>query len=198
MNDVQLKAQMEHVEQVIRTERFQGMTGLGGEIPFWVAPYPAELNETLEVELGLMVGRLASDGIRLCSIDLYALSMDLLGSVMGMEDWARLEEKKGGRKMIKRLHSALDIQRVLIPAITEKLHASQASALVLHGVGKVFPFIRSHTVLNNLQSEVTHCPTLMFFPGEYDNTSLKLFGRLKDDNYYRAFNIFDFNLNETA
>ena len=198
MNDVQLKAQIGHVEQVIRTDRFRQMTGLGGEIPFWVAPYPAALNEPLELELQLMVERLKNDEIKVCAIDLYELSTQLLGEIMSMEDWAQLEKKKGGRKMIKRLHSAIDIQRVLIPAITERLHSSEAQALLLFGVGKVFPFIRSHSVLNNLQSEVTHCPTLMFFPGQYDNTSLNLFGRLKDDNYYRAFNIFDFNLNETT
>ncbi|HAB28695.1 MAG TPA: DUF1788 domain-containing protein, partial [Xanthomarina gelatinilytica] len=32
--------------------------------------------------------------------------------------------------------------------------------------------------------------TVAFFPGEYNGHSLNLFGKLKDDNYYRAFNIF--------
>jgi hypothetical protein len=57
-------------------------------------------------------------------------------------------------------------------------------------VGRVFPFIRSHIVLNNLQSAVKNIPTLMFFPGEYSGKSLKLFDLLADDNYYRANNIF--------
>jgi hypothetical protein len=62
--------------------------------------------------------------------------------------------------------------------------------LFIKGVGKVFPFIRSHIVLNNLQSAVKNIPTLMFFPGEYSGKSLKLFNLLEDDNYYRANNIF--------
>ncbi len=37
-------------------------------------------------------------------------------------------------------------------------------------------------------------PTVMFFPGIYDGTSLSLFGKLKDDNYYRAFNLETINL----
>jgi hypothetical protein len=37
---------------------------------------------------------------------------------------------------------------------------------------------------------------VMFFPGDYSHSleegaSLDLFGRLHDDKYYRAFNIFD-------
>ena len=58
----------------------------------------------------------------------------------------------------------------------------------------MFP-IRSHNVLNNLQSR-SRKPMLMFFPGRYEQSdtlgsSLVLFGRLKDDQYYRAKNILE-------
>jgi hypothetical protein len=67
--------------------------------------------------------------------------------------------------------------------------------LFISGVGEVFPYIRSHNVLNNLQSSAKDRPTVMFFPGTYTQSletgaSLDLFGRLHDDKYYRAFNIF--------
>jgi len=67
--------------------------------------------------------------------------------------------------------------------------------IFLSGVGEVFPYIRSHNVLNNLQSTAKDKPTVMFFPGAYTHSlesgaSLDLFGRLHDDKYYRAFNIF--------
>ena len=67
--------------------------------------------------------------------------------------------------------------------------------MFITGVGEVFPYIRSHTVLNNLQSTAKNKPTVMFFPGEYsqsleEGSSLNLFGKLIDDNYYRAFNIY--------
>jgi hypothetical protein len=29
----------------------------------------------------------------------------------------------------------------------------------------------------------------MFYPGRYDGLSLKLFNKLSDDNYYRAFRL---------
>ena len=66
----------------------------------------------------------------------------------------------------------------------------------LTGIGEVFPYIRSHNVLNNLQSVVVGRPMLMFFPGRYEQSntlgsSLVLFGRLKDDQYYRAKNILE-------
>ena len=71
--------------------------------------------------------------------------------------------------------------------------------LFLTGVGEVFPYLRSHTILNNLQSVATEKPTVLFFPGEYRHTieegsSLELFGLLRDDKYYRAFNIYHFQI----
>jgi len=89
----------------------------------------------------------------------------------------------------------LDPETRLIPAIAEKMAHEEYDVMFITGVGEVFPYIRSHTVLNNLQSTAKDKPTVMFFPGEYTHslekgTSLDLFGRLHDDMYYRAFNIY--------
>jgi hypothetical protein len=93
------------------------------------------------------------------------------------------------------LQSVLDSEHHLIPAIAEKMHNEDFDVMFITGVGEVFPYIRSHTVLNNLQSAAKDKPTIMFFPGDYSQSdekgsSLNLFGNLLDDNYYRAFNIY--------
>ncbi len=80
-------------------------------------------------------------------------------------------------------------------AIANRITGAEYDVMFLLGVGEVFPFIRSHNVLNNLQSTAKEKPTVMFFPGDYTHSlesgaSLELFGRLHDDKYYRAFNIF--------
>ena len=73
---------------------------------------------------------------------------------------------------------------------------SLLGCLFLTGIGEVFPFVRSHTVLNNLQTVVSEKPMLMFFPGRYEvsatqGSALVLFGQLKDDSFYRAKRILD-------
>ena len=88
---------------------------------------------------------------------------------------------------------------VLIPEIGKRLASQSFDVLFLSGVGEVFPYIRSHNVLNNLQSTAKEKPTLMFFPGNYTHAlasgaSLDLFGILHDDKYYRAFNIFNYEV----
>jgi hypothetical protein len=101
-----------------------------------------------------------------------------------------LEQSMEKQFFIDALQSTINIHERFIPAISERIEAENPSMLLIKGVGKVFPFIRSHIVLNNLQSAVKNIPTLMFFPGEYSGKSLKLFDLLEDDNYYRANNIF--------
>jgi hypothetical protein len=68
--------------------------------------------------------------------------------------------------------------------------------LFLTGIGEVYPYVRSHNVLNNLQRIAKDQPTLIFFPGRYSHSlekgaALDLFSRLQDDRYYRAFNVYD-------
>jgi hypothetical protein len=98
-------------------------------------------------------------------------------------------------KFLEELQGILDVENVLIPAIADILSQSEYDVLFLSGVGEVFPYIRSHNVLNNLQSTAKDKPTVLFFPGIYSHSlesgaSLDLFGRFRDDKYYRAFNIF--------
>ena len=100
-----------------------------------------------------------------------------------------VEKRKDKEKFKRALQSTVNIHDRLIPASIERLSASEPQILLIKGVSSVYPFIRSHTVLNNLQSAVKHIPTVMFFSGAYSGNSLNLFGLMKDDNYYRAFNI---------
>ncbi len=83
------------------------------------------------------------------------------------------------------------------PEIAKKIESTDHQLVFLTGIGEVFPYIRSHSILNNLQVVAKHKPTVIFFPGEYQHSldkgaTLKLFGKLGDDKYYRAFNIKEY------
>jgi hypothetical protein len=106
-----------------------------------------------------------------------------------MDRMFRVEKAKSKEKFLRALQSSLNIHQVLMPLIDEKIQSSNAQVYFLTGIGLVFPYIRSHNVLNNLQNVAKQAPTVAFFPGDYNGHSLNLFGLLKDDNYYRAFNI---------
>ena len=57
----------------------------------------------------------------------------------------------------------------------------------LTGVGKAYPILRSHNVLNNLHQKLDEVPVVMFFPGKYSGRDLILFNTIEGSNYYRAF-----------
>jgi hypothetical protein len=200
-----------HLLNVISSQRFLEMKGLNNDLPFYVCEYrPAEAMDMERMRRQLAsnlaakhVECLGGRGVRVLEINLYDLCVELLkareGSDEGQSVWDQILQietdiEKDALKEL--LQNVLDIREHLIPAIAAKLDAADFDVLFLSGIGEVFPYIRSHNVLNNLQSTAKTKPTVMFFPGEYrfsleHGASLELFGLLHDDKYYRAFNIFE-------
>ena len=181
--------QFNHLYKVISSKRFLSKEALGGEIPFFISAYNAE-KELLVVEsIRMLKKKLDTSGVTVLEINLYDTVCELLEKKGGMERMFRVEKRRGKEKFLKALQSTLNIHEVLMPRISEIINANNADVYFLTGIGLVFPYIRSHNVLNNLQNVAKEAPTVCFFPGEYNGHSLNLFGKLKDDNYYRAFNI---------
>lgn len=190
-----LKDRFSHLFAVISGERFLKKQGLGNEVPFFICPYAPQ--EAIEVDKHgrSLIKKLETANVRVLKINLYDLSIEML-KARGI--WGRILEMETSVTKVELkelLQGVLDPAEHLVPAIAEKMAKQPYDVLFLSGVGEVFPYIRSHNVLNNLQSTAKDKPTVMFFPGAYTHSpesgaSLDLFGRLHDDKYYRAFNIF--------
>ena len=195
--DVEIK-NVTDLFSMVSSEQFLNMEALGGEIPFWIYPYDAQEEATVELEIKGLVQELKNYNIAVLCIDLFQLSIAIIEENVGLESVIKREEhvKDPDKQKLKRaLQSVLNIHNRFIPKIRELVDAGEYQILFIKGVGAVYPFIRSHTLLNNLQSAVKEMPTLLFFPGEYTGQALNIFGKLKDDNYYRAFNILEYKLN---
>ena len=183
-----------HIFEIVSNSRFINMEGLSGEIPFWVAPYDISEEREVETEIKYLVRKLKTNGLKPLCIDLFELSCEIIEENIGMEELKQIELDLDKSFFLDALQSTINIHDRFIPAIGKKVKETNPQMLFLKGVGKVYPFIRSHIVLNNLQSEIKDIPTLMFYPGEYSGRSLRLFNLLEDDNYYRAFNIYTYKL----
>ena len=98
-----------------------------------------------------------------------------------------MEERKGKDYLIEQL------QKVATPeAFVRKMKYEPHQAgdvLLISGVGKVYPFMRSHKILDNIQHIFADIPVLMLYPGTFDGQDLGLFGKFLDGHYYRAFNL---------
>ena len=175
--------------KVISSDSFQKKEGLGGEIPFFIAAYDAKNELEIRTEIQLLQKKLSNAGLTVLELNLYDLVCEILDEKGMTERMFQVEKRKSKEKFLRAMQSTLNIHEILMPKIADKISASDAKVNFLTGIGLVFPYIRSHTILNNLQSVATEVPTVTFFPGEYDGNSLNLFGLFKDDNYYRAFNL---------
>lgn len=196
-NRVTLAQHEEHLFQVLKSERFLKMQGLGKEVAHFIYDYdPTWALDVARAKKRIKTKLETEEGIKVFEINLYDLCVELLKERNVWDRVLAAEASMDKPDFLKMLQNMLDPQMHLAPAIKARIDSETFQILFLTGVGEVFPFVRSHTVLNNLQTVVSDRPMLMFFPGKYDvsatqGSALVLFGQLKDDSFYRAKRILD-------
>ncbi|MDR2895221.1 MAG: DUF1788 domain-containing protein [Propionibacteriaceae bacterium] len=198
MSERNIPAEEAHLLKVLSSERFLKMEGLGNEVPFFIWAYPPDKELDAQKAMNRVVNQLTTkQGLSVLTIDLYDLAMQLLKDRGVLEQVIEIEPDESKPDFRELLQGMLDPEQHLAPAIGQRIKAhGDYDILVLVGIGKVFPFIRSHNVLNNIQTVAGAKPMLMLFPGEYRQSAtlgsaLVLFDQLTDDQYYRAKNIQD-------
>src|SRR3990172_9065527 len=77
----------------------------------------------------------------------------------------------------------------VVNVLSEKYHLAQCDLVFISGIGTIWPWVRAHSLLNNLQSVTGNASVVLFYPGKYSGQSFRLFDRLAEDNYYRAFRL---------
>ena len=184
------------LEAKMRSEHFRENKGLGNAIGYYVFDYEPED----ELVVRQRIDKLSSTdtemkfGYELIVYDLYELMIQLLKEEDAFDELLALEEEEGSEYIYDAISDILKFDEpdsLMVNYIADKQHTPDDAVVLLTGVGKCFPIIRSHKILNNLHQVMDHCPVIMFFPGRYDWNQLRIFGDLKDDNYYRAFPIVE-------
>lgn len=126
-------------------------------------------------------------GLKIMEFDLYEIILDILKSKEYLEKTFEFEKKKGRnlakKAVTKMLKLSMD-SNLIVNYIKERY--SPDSIIFITGVGKAYPLLRSHNVLNNLSQQVDDVPVIMFFPGKYSGLDLLLFNTIKDSNFYKA------------
>lgn len=187
----EIRERLDLIIPKIKDEKFLQGRGLGNEISFYIFDYDPK-DELLIRDYTKQIKKefeKADSSIKIIEFDLYNLMLELTKEMDVFESIFEMEENEGKET----LHSALE-EFCQDPSIfMEKIKEDSEpyDLIFITGVGKVFPFIRSHTILNNLMEKIHGKPLIMFYPGKYNELSLKLFGKLEDNNYYRAFRLID-------
>lgn len=194
MKQEKLEEKFEKLYETFINKNFLKPESLLGEIPFYISSYNPEQEVKVFDEIGRLINRLKLKGISVYEINLFNLVIEMLKDRGILDKVIEKESTLSKEKLYKTLRSVLDEEKYLIPVIKELFLNNPSNLVFLTNVGQVYPFIRSHTFVNNFKSLVKNNPVIMFYPGVFNGTSLSLFGKLKDDNDYRAFNLETINL----
>ena len=185
------ETRMELLKGKIIREDFLKARGLGNETPFWIFDYPPEDEHFVRYSIRKIQEKLNSHSIHFIEIDLYELCLEIVESKISSDKINEFERNKGSDKLLKKLQIILKPEN-LKKEIHQRVVSEEGPELVLlTGIGKAWPLVRLHSILNNLQPVLGNTPLLAFYPGEYTNSELSLFRKFKDANYYRAFRMID-------
>jgi BREX protein BrxB len=172
------------------SDDFLSGRGLGNEIAFYIFDYPPEDELRVREHIGFLLNHIPQrrPGLRIKHLNLFDFVLDYLKSRNLLDKAITMQQEKGDDALKKALAGPLHEDK-LATVFAEVAQPTQHDLVLLSGVGSVWPLLRSHTLLNNLHPVMGRTPLVMFYPGRYDGQSLRLFGRLKTNHYYRAFRL---------
>jgi len=184
MSDIMVS--LNKVSDRLSEEAFLSNKGLSNEVGLHIFCYEPEDELTVRAYFDNLKNQ-QNVPYRLIECDLYKIFLDICESKRILNSIPTMEERKG------RDHLLQQLQKVASPeAFVERMMYEphqKGDVLLITGIGKVYPFMRSHKILDNIQHIFEDIPVLMLYPGKFDRKDLKLFSRFLDEHYYRAFNL---------
>ena len=187
-----LDDRLDLAEKRIKEPKFRENRGLGNEVGYYIFDYPAEEEMYVRERINYIQKRNEDSGdeYRIKIFDLYDIMIKILEDKKYLDKCHSIEQKKGFQKVSNAVANLMKVNStdgMIVNYIKE--HTPEKAIIFITGIGKCYPIIRSHTVLNNLHLVIDKVPVVLFYPGKYDGQELVLFNEIKDDNYYRAFKL---------
>lgn len=179
----------------ITSEAFLSNEGIGNEIACYIFDYPAEEELVVREHIKMMMRRFEShhSDLRVLHLNLLDVTLAYLNQ-RGLFDKAlEMEVTRGTSAVLKALRGPLSAEKIR-DFIASEYKPADYQLVLLSGVGSVWPMLRAHGLLNSLHTVMEKTPLVMFYPGTFDGTTLRLFGRISsaassptNKPYYRAF-----------
>ncbi len=189
MNET-LKERLNKIIPRITSKEFLEGGGLGNEIGFFIFDYPPEEELDVREHIKVILDHIEKkhSSIRINTVNLFELIIQYLKDRKLLDKAIQLQKEKGDKELMKALKAPLHEEKIA-KVFSEKAAPDNCDIVFMTGVGNAWPLLRSHTLLNNLHPLMSETPLVVFYPGIYDGQGLSLFGKLEDNNYYRAFRL---------
>ena len=172
--------------------------GTANDMKFYIFDYSPQDEMIIRNEIKKLKGR-NSD---IVEFDLYEMMLEIIEEQGYTEDVILAEKDYDKQHLLSEIFQPVLSVEETDNDFLEKFKVVQddgTKIILVTGVGKSYPVIRSHTILNNLQNIFKRNPVVMMYPGRYESKkamTLRLFDRLDDDNYYRAFPLVERRLSK--
>lgn len=176
----------DRLKNLIETPEFLEGKGLSNEVNIRFFCYAAEE----EPRLKSFVAKMLSEQRGNCNLvewNLYKVFLDICEEMDILDAIPEMENADGSDYLLEQLRSTIGVDDFIKRMKSREY--KRGDVLLLTGIGDVFPFMRVHSLLDALQPHFSDIPILVMYPGVFDKHQLKLFNRLKPNDYYRAFNV---------
>lgn len=190
MDERKIYERFEELEQRLFSVESLTKYGTANDMKFYIFDY----NPKDELVVRQEVAKIKSGNPNIVEFDLYEMMLQIIQEEGYMDEILSVESDYDKdlllREVFQPLLSVEENNNSFLEIFKNSVIDDGKSIVLITGVGKAYPIIRSHTILNNLQSIFRRNPVVMMYPGRYEiknSTTLRLFERLDDDNYYRAF-----------
>lgn len=185
---------LQQIEEKIDTPEFKENTGSANEVSYFIFDYDPKDELMVRDYVHDLVERVNQKtylDYHISCFDLYDIMINYLKEEDILEDVFEMEEE-GFEEVALSICDAMGIntmdENYFIDYIKERIDKN--SVIFITGVGKIYPIVRAHKILNNLHLAIDNISVVLFLPGTYSAQNISLFGLL-NDNYYRAFKLIE-------
>lgn len=194
MARLSLEERLNRIEAKISEKSFRENKGLGNEVGYYVFDYDPRAELEVRSHIAYLKDRInnGNKDFKIIEFDLFHMMIQILEEEGYLEAFFELEKEDGFLNMAESIVETLgldetdDLNLILSKIVNEDL---TDSIIFLTGVGKCYPIIAAHNILNNLHQVMDKVPVILFYPGEYSGQDLKMFRTIDSKNYYRAFKL---------
>ena len=192
-----LSSRLNQILPRVSSESFLSSEGIGNEIACYIFDYPATDELQVRAHIIMMMDRLASHHkeLRVMHLNLLEVSVAYLEQRGVLEKALQMQTAKDDAAILQALKGPLAAEK-LRDFIAAEHKPADYDLVLLSGVGSVWPMLRAHSLLNCLHTVMGKTPLVMFYPGTFDGTTLRLFGQIAPSTskpgtkpYYRAFTL---------
>lgn len=200
MNDVSrsIDEARAHLKGCLTSKKFLSGQGLGSQLPIFIAAIDPREDLKLAELSRWLVQQCSLAGFEVRGLDLFEELTSSLADRGELEGLLAGEKTSllSNSKLIDAIRSAAELDDIFENKLQEIRSNSNVKAVLISGLGSVFPFFRLSDIVGLLESAQLGIPAIVFFPGEFASDirspELKLFSKIPEFFNYRSIDIFSY------